>query len=87
MNAEVMKKACNEAYEKAGHNAFFGNGFRAGVKFVESTGFTKEELDHIEKEMNTTIEYCSQMLVKGDDEKLLYDLKMSQQVIEKVRKM
>ena len=24
----------NEAYLKAGHNAYFGNGFNAGVKFA-----------------------------------------------------
>ena len=25
---------CNEAYLKAGHNAYFGNGFNAGVEFA-----------------------------------------------------
>ena len=25
---------CNKAYLKAGHNAYFGNGFEAGVKFA-----------------------------------------------------
>ncbi len=26
--------ACNKAYLKSGHNAYFGNGFEAGVKFA-----------------------------------------------------
>ena len=26
--------ACNKAYLKAGHNAYFGNGFEAGVRFA-----------------------------------------------------
>lgn len=26
--------ACNKAYIKAGHNAYFGNGFEAGVRFA-----------------------------------------------------
>lgn len=31
---EQIADACNKAYLKAGHNAYFGNGFEAGVKFA-----------------------------------------------------
>lgn len=31
---EQIIDAQNEAYLKSGHNAYFGNGFYAGVKFV-----------------------------------------------------
>lgn len=75
MNAEVMKKACNEAYEKAGHNAFFGSGFRAGVKFAEESKFTEAELFLIEFLCNDGVERWPNQIKKI--EKLL----------EKVRKM
>ncbi len=29
-----IKDGCRDAYLKAGHNAYFGNGFEAGVKFA-----------------------------------------------------
>lgn len=32
---EQMSKALDEAYKKAGHNAYFANGFEAGVVFAE----------------------------------------------------
>jgi hypothetical protein len=32
---EQIADGCNKAYLKAGHNAYFGNGFEAGVKFAE----------------------------------------------------
>lgn len=54
---------------------------------MDTVMFLEEELQFIEKEMNTTIEFCCGMLVKGDDKSLEYDLKMAQQVIEKVRTM
>ncbi len=31
---EQIKAGLNEAYKKAGHNAYFGNGFHAGVEFA-----------------------------------------------------
>ena len=31
---EQIADGCNKAYLKAGHNAYFGNGFEAGVKFA-----------------------------------------------------
>jgi len=32
---EQMSKALDEAYKKAGHNAYFANGFEAGVVFAQ----------------------------------------------------
>lgn len=31
---EKIKEGLNEAYKKIGENAYFGNGFKAGVKFA-----------------------------------------------------
>ena len=31
---EQIKKGLNAAYKKAGHNAYFGEGFRAGIEFA-----------------------------------------------------
>jgi hypothetical protein len=36
LTEEQIEKALNEAYKKAGHNAYFGNGFKAGVDFAIS---------------------------------------------------
>ncbi len=33
-NIEI-EKGINEAYKKAGNNAYFGNGFRAGIEFAQ----------------------------------------------------
>jgi hypothetical protein len=34
ISEQEIKKALDEAYAKAGMNAYFGNGFHAGVQFV-----------------------------------------------------
>ena len=34
---EQISEALDIAYKKAGNNAYFGNGFEAGVKSVEDT--------------------------------------------------
>jgi len=34
ISEEETKKALDKAYKNAGHNAYFGNGFHAGVQFV-----------------------------------------------------
>jgi len=31
---EEIKQGMNEAYQQAGHNAYFGNGFKAGIAFA-----------------------------------------------------
>ncbi len=44
MTEEELKRGLDDAYKKAGHNAFFSNGFMAGVEFM------KGHLDKAEKE-------------------------------------
>lgn len=48
---EQISKGLDDAYKKAGHNAYFGNGFNAGVEFA--VGKFKEtiitELEDFEK--------------------------------------
>ncbi len=34
ISEEKVTQALNKAFEKAGQNAYFGNGFRMGVKFA-----------------------------------------------------
>jgi hypothetical protein len=34
LSKKQIKNALDEAYRKAGHNAYFGNGFEAGVEFA-----------------------------------------------------
>lgn len=34
ITVKQMKEGCDKAYKKAGHNAYFGNGFEAGVEFA-----------------------------------------------------
>ncbi len=36
MTEEELKRGLDDAYKKAGHNAFFSNGFMAGVEFMKS---------------------------------------------------
>lgn len=47
LSEEERKEAENKAYRKAGHNAYFGNGFQAGIDFMLKKGFhySKEEMD------------------------------------------
>lgn len=39
----------NAAYVKAGHNAYFGNGFTAGVKFALEKSKANEMLDELKE--------------------------------------
>lgn len=40
----TIEQALDEAYNNAGSNAYFGNGFRAGVEFAQRRIPVKEEL-------------------------------------------
>lgn len=40
---EEIAEACNIAYLKIRHNAYFGNGFEAGVRFVENVHISNLE--------------------------------------------
>lgn len=35
INMKTIEQGLNEAYEACGNNAYFGNGFREGVKFAD----------------------------------------------------
>jgi hypothetical protein len=35
LNKEQIKQGLDKAYKEAGHNAYFGNGFEAGVKYAQ----------------------------------------------------
>ena len=41
---KTIKEGLNEAYEKAGQNSYFGNGFKAGVEFAQRWISVKDEL-------------------------------------------
>lgn len=49
--------------------------------------FTKEECDFLELELNKIGSFCAQVLVKGEDEEIERELKLTESIIEKVRKM
>lgn len=36
---ETIEQTWNEAYNNAGSNAYFGNGFRAGIEFAQQLQF------------------------------------------------
>lgn len=40
----TIEQGLNEAYKQAGENAFFGNGFKAGVEFAQRWIPVSEEL-------------------------------------------
>ena len=65
-----IKEGMDKAYKEAGHNAYFGNGFKAGVRFVQE----KANLIPVEIEMPLAYE-------TGD-----WDGKRSDVVIVKTRK-
>lgn len=58
---EEMKKALDKAYKKAGDNAYFGNGFKAGVKFA--SGLSEMKVKELLKEFceyyESTIDYMA----------------------------
>jgi len=48
---EQIKKGLDKAYKESGDNAYFGNGFYAGVKFASNnialSDYAKEKLEYI----------------------------------------
>jgi hypothetical protein len=55
-----IEDGCAEAYEKAGHNAYFSSGFHAGVKFAlkqvnEDNNDNDNDNDNIMDETSTTL--------------------------------
>ena len=41
---ETIEEGLEEAYQKAGKNAYFGNGFKAGVEFAQRWISVEDEL-------------------------------------------
>jgi len=68
---EQMSKALDEAYKKAGHNAYFANGFEAGVKYAQ------EQF----KILNIPVVVGRSEQLKTFCEDCLQDVKDSEQVI------
>ena len=48
---KTIEQALDEAYNNAGSNAYFGNGFRAGVEFAQRWIPVEEELPDIGEEV------------------------------------
>lgn len=51
LTEEDINKGMDDAFKRAGHNAYFGNGFRAGVKFASDRFINTiiSELEEFEK--------------------------------------
>jgi hypothetical protein len=60
MSEEQIRKGIDEAFKAAGPNAYFGNGFRAGIKFVLS-----EILEAI-PEVPKTFEWEGEIYTEGE---------------------
>jgi hypothetical protein len=60
MSEEQIRKGIDEAFKAAGPNAYFGNGFRAGIKFVLS-----EILEAI-PEVPKTFEWEGEIYAEGE---------------------
>ena len=50
---ETIEQALDEAYKNAGSNAYFGNGFRAGIEFAQRWMSVEEELPKIGEKVIT----------------------------------
>lgn len=50
---KTIEQAANEAYLKAGHNAYFVNGFKAGVEFAQRWISIEEELPRLGEKVIT----------------------------------
>lgn len=53
---KTIEQVGNEAYLKAGHNAYFVNGFRAGVEFAQRWIPVEEELPEVGEMVLTKME-------------------------------
>ena len=68
----TIEQALDEAYNNAGSNAYFGNGFRAGIEFAQRWIPVKEELPdskngYINKEVIAfTSDNCAYILIYDD---------------------
>ena len=47
----TIEQALDEAYNNAGSNAYFGNGFRAGIEFAQRWISVEDELPEVSKQV------------------------------------
>lgn len=61
---KTIKDGLNEAYRKMGQNAYFGNGFEAGLKFAEEWIPVEEELPEHNKQLMESSYLTKYVIVK-----------------------
>ena len=66
---KTIKEGLDEAYKLAGSNAYFGNGFNAGIKFAERWIPIKEELPGVDKDdmWNDTHNFSKKVITKNNE--------------------
>ena len=67
MTAEEIQKGLDKAYKEAGRNAYFGNGFVAGIEFANNhhKEASKELVEALKDKKETLIEY-QKFLIKNE---------------------
>jgi len=58
MNKELLATEMKKAYKEAGPNAYFGNGFYAGVEFAESLQPAWQPIETAPKDGTVILGYC-----------------------------
>ena len=66
---KTIEEALDEAYKNAGSNAYFGNGFKAGVEFAQQFISVDDKLPDATKKDVEDVYYSENLLlkVKGHD--------------------
>lgn len=77
---EQIADGCNKAYLKAGHNAYFGNGFEAGVRFAleqvkncsipDVVGQSEQLCQHDRSVTNRICDDCGSVITYVPDDEL-----------------
>ena len=72
LNKEQIKQGLDKAYKQAGHNAYFGNGFEAGVQYAQEQFkilnipcVTVSYFDTIQKGFKKLQEDCTEVRLVG----------------------
>jgi hypothetical protein len=79
-----IQEGMRKAYKEAGHNAYFGDGFRDGIKFAEVTGQWKEKLTAFMEALE--VQHIEEGLAKNTVEDFrLLGLMMAQQIKDIIR--
>jgi hypothetical protein len=86
ISEENIIDACNTAYLKAGHNAYFGEGFSRGVDFaIEKLEVKKLKQEHAE--MVEALKSLTNLFAKEYDEDSIGGIKISKakQLLNKIK--